>query len=228
MISVDSQDRIHIVGNSITNPVGPNAGWHLKPTGFKDRMQGSAYWHNVGSSAPTRQFSPVTVTEFGVNGQAIAAVDAAFDTQITPFNPTVLVMEIGINDTSTLSAAFTASYSSVVAKALVLNPNMKFLFGSCLCNGELWSAGPVWSGNATDTDIARINTLILAQITALKAAGKHAEYMDWRAALLKMEVARNSPAPGVAGGRCTIDNVHPSMETCLMMSDVACALIHRT
>lgn len=166
---------------------------------------------------------PATVTEFGVNGQAIAGVDTGFATQVTPFNPTVLIIQIGVNDATggTGSAAFLASYTSVVTKARALNVNMKFLLVNALIDGEVWSAGPVWGANAFDAAILARNNDIATMVTTIQGLGNQCALVDVRAAILPLNVIRNPAA--ASGGRVTLDQVHPTPEVELMMGRTAIA-----
>jgi hypothetical protein len=222
-LPITNSERLHDVGDSISSATGPTGDWVNVPGGLKSRLGGLFLWYHDQAPAPDPPSTGITVTSAGVNGLSIAGLDAQFATLVTPFNPTFLLIEIGINDAAAgnTGAAFSTSYASVIAKALALNPAMKFALGSCLCDGELWSAGPAWGPNAFDTNISLVNTRIQNQATAI---GANAVYLDWRESLLFLEQAIN-PAPGstaakAALGRATVDGVHPAREAQLMMADV--------
>jgi lysophospholipase L1-like esterase len=168
---------------------------------------------------------PATVTEYGVSGQTFPDADAAFATQVTPYNPTVLVVELGVNDPthSIALSATRAAIASIKTKALLLNPNMKFVFMSAMVDGELWATGPVYSGNPYDSGIDAVNVELAA---AAEAIGANAIYVNTRAQLLKMIVVRGPAAPGVHGGVCTLDDVHPGDELCLAMRGLCLAQIN--
>lgn len=165
---------------------------------------------------------PATFAEWGVNGQAIAGVDTGFAANVVPLNPTVLVIQIGINDASggTPQASFLASYRSVYAKAIAIGVK-KFLLVNALVDGEVWQAGPVWAGNSFDAAIAARNADIVTIRNEIVALGCQCEVVDVRAALLPLNVIRN---PGAAsGGRVTLDQVHPTPEVELLMGRAAIA-----
>lgn len=211
--------RLHVVGNSITADTGPTKCWAKVSTGLFDRLTGLALWYQAQHDTPETPSPVANCTSFGVSSQGIADLDAGFDTQVAAFAPIdVLGIEIGVNDAhnGNTGAGFSASYASVVAKARALNPNMKFVLGTCLCSGELLAPGPEWGANPDDANILLVDNRIAAQVAAI---GDNARLADWRQALLGVEIAINTPVPGAASGRGTIDGVHPQFEVQLMMAD---------
>ena len=229
-ISCLRTDVFHAAGDSISNDgFIATGGWTLQPNGLYQQI--IANWKPASSGSVTVSGSGTTTvsgsgvtsvktaspllmspTTAGLIGGFAADIDAGFTTYIGSFNPTFLVLLIGINDADhgTAPSAFLTSYNSILAKCFALNPAMKVLCVSLFANGELWqpvgSGGP-WGLNPVDAAIASLNTQIVSAATAASCACAVA---DIRTAFGTWLTTHNGSTPGVSFGLATFDGIHPN------------------
>lgn len=140
---------------------------------------------------------------------------ANVNTMILAYNPTVVFLEAGTNDTifDTPGSQFSADYAALLAAIQSGLPGVQIGCMSVLCDGEQWSSAG-WTENPEDPQILDINTRMEA---AAIAAG--CTYIDQRATLLAYEMAVNTPEPGLDQGFATSDTVHPTTAGKLVMAD---------
>jgi lysophospholipase L1-like esterase len=211
-------DRVHVVGDSITQfgwatAAGSffaqvNATWatpalapiYASSSGGKVVASGGAVV--IANSQP--QGKAITATTSGVSGNKVADIQSAVASRIVAFNPTKLIIEVGINDflASTDPTAFGISYDSIVTQTLSALPSCQIMCLSLLTFNEQWAAGPAWPGVAIDSAYdPAIQTV---------CTNRGCTYVDLRTPLLAYEVAHNTPGPpGVATGIVTSDGIHP-------------------
>jgi lysophospholipase L1-like esterase len=210
-------DRVHVVGDSITF-----FGWATATGSFFDQI--AATWANpspapiysnssggkvvtgggtvvVANSQPTRR--GITPTTSGIVGNKASDIAGAVASRIVAFNPTKLIIEVGINDflASTDPTAFGISYDSIVTQTLSALPSCQIMCLSLLSYNEQWAAGPAWPGDAVPTYDNAIQTV---------CTNRGCTYVDLRTPLLAYEAAHNTPGPPGAGlGIVTSDGIHP-------------------
>ncbi len=237
MINIRPGNRLHFVGDSITA-----FGWYLGmetvldaavlalPQTERLSTNSGRPGYNVGTSGShvnTVANNPLVYTSSGVVGNKVADIATDVPTRILAFNPTIVFLEVGINDAiaSTNQGAFTASYFSILQQVKAWNANTQILCVNELCFGEQWIAGPPpqWGANVQDNFIASQNQAIAAVANAFAA-----DVADVRAACLVQEVALNSPAPGAVFGIMTSDAVHPNAAGKAMMCSTALAFCNVT
>lgn len=210
-------DRLHVVGNSITffgfasatgslfdqiNATWPNPAMSQNPgrsTGSSGVVVSGANGAVVATQ-PTRK--QTTDTTSGVPGNKAADIAAAVASRIVAFNPSKLIIEVGINDqqASTNPAAFAASYDSIVTQTQSALPSCQIMCLSLLSFNEQWVAGPAWPADSVVTYNNAIQTV---------CTNRGCTYVDLRAPLLAYEVINNSPPPGAGSGIETSDGIHP-------------------
>jgi lysophospholipase L1-like esterase len=213
-------DSCHFVGDSITfyewfapsfvplinatwptpavapNP-GINAGRNSSTTGASGV---------VNNSQPTKK--QIIVTFSGVGGNTAADIAADVPSRILAYNPTKVILEVGINDaiTGVNPATFAANYLSIITQTRAAIPGIPFLCIGCLCYGEQWLAGPAWGANIDDAAILSIDNEIISVCGSIPDA----TYVDLRNPLIAYEGANNLPGPpGAVSGIITFDGIHP-------------------
>lgn len=203
-----SDDRIVVLGDSITaeyplaDPTNPYNGW------YHPYLQGALDPGTVSSAGfGGRDAKPVWLNS-GVGGQATVGALADLAALVTDKNPTVVIIELGVNDvdTSVSDANFTTRYQGIVDGIQAVNGSgVRFVMLSILVYGELHTSG-AWGANSHDTDIAAKNAII-----ATIAAAEGQTYVDLRTPLLAWEVA-NNPANVATGKFCydAVTGVHPT------------------
>lgn len=170
----------------------------------------------VVSVAPTPNAPVINAINSGVGGNQVNDILIAIPARITNFNPTAVVMCIGINDCvvgNTPLATYRASLDSIWAAVLAHNPACKLWAASIYCWGEMFNAGPVWnnpydgppgSGNPLGLYITDYNGQ--AQASVIAAGGLFSESRNETLAL----IASLSSPPGNHTGPTTLDGEHPN------------------
>lgn len=217
-------DRVHFPGDSITafgwfSQAGSlvdqvNATWATPPMArIAARATGGRAVATGGMAVgqlvqPTQR--AISVTSSGVVGNKASDIAADVTNRIIVFNPTVVILDVVINDAiqGTNATAFQASIDSIVSQTQTALPGVKIMLVSALCYGEQYLAGPAWGANSSDG-------FILADDAALQAvAVKYNQYYaDIRTPLLAYEAVHNTPQPGAVFGIVTGDNTHPISPT---------------
>lgn len=172
----------------------------------------------VGVVAITPNTPTINVVNSGIGGNQVSDISTNITTRITNFNPTAVVMCIGINDCvvfNTPLATFRAACDAIWTAVKTANPTCKLWAVSLYCWGELFSAGPVWN-NPYDGPPAIGNSLGLyitdynaqAQASVIAAGGLFSENRNETLAL----IASLSSPPGAHAGPTTLDGEHPNTQ----------------
>lgn len=175
----------------------------------------------------------------GVSQNKIADIEGAIAARITNYSPTVVIIEIGVNDCRGLNAGaptplvtFRASYDNILTTVKATIPTVSIICVGILLVQEHWTAsgGIHFTTNPYDTgstipSIEQYNTEIQAS-----AVAHGCTYVDIRAAAAIAESVQNSPAPGAIDGILTqvSDGIHPSAAGQLVMSTAVAAALQFT
>ncbi len=182
--------KIVFVGDSITA-----ADWMGETGGFVSQLN---TW--LGST--------VTSVNSGVGGNTAADIAGNVSGRITTYSPDVVWILVGVNDIANgvSTNSYVTSVTSIFTQVRAWSPSVPIAFCSVICYGEKWAAGPVWTGNTKDTEIAAYATAVQPV-----CATYNVTYVDFRAPLLAWESTNNAPAPGASGGVFCSDTpgVHP-------------------
>lgn len=171
----------------------------------------------VGSVASTPNTPVITTVNSGVGGNEIGQIASAIPARITNFNPTAVVMEVGINDCvvgNTTLVSFRASSDSIWAAVLAANPTCKLWAMSIYVWGELFDAGPIWTGpydgppsggtNPAGVSIPDYNASLKASVESFGGI-----FVETRNETLALIASLSSP-PGNHVGPTTLDGEHPN------------------
>jgi hypothetical protein len=215
-------DQWHVCGNSITQQ-----GWATQAGGLSDQINAQR-WAMAAPSWRVPNFSPgrgaagpafptwPALTSFGVAGWQISDLKANQATAIQAFKPKQLIIEIDVNDFagSTPLPQFTADYANVMDTTKLLFPDVKITCLGMLCRVEQWTnVGPAYlsspAGLSTNPYDIAIQSLCAARVG-------WTQYADQKGWSLALNVAGNTPMPGVAAF-LTVDGIHPTNPTKVIM-----------
>jgi len=152
-----------------------------------------------------KNYAP-TVINAGVFGNTIEQMLARLNTDVIAQNPTVVIVEGGINDVhnGTDLTTFTTTANAIIANTQAALPGVRMMWMGCFCFGEQYP-DPL---NAT---INTYNNIIISACTSGGVA-----YGDVRTPQQAYEQANNLPSPGAISGLLCLDNgpgaygVHPN------------------
>lgn len=179
----------------------------------------------VGAVAPLTVTPAITWINSGVGGNQAADIAAAVPARITDYNPTAVVLEVGVNDATANVplASFRASLDSIWTQIKAARPAAKLWALSIYVWGELFNAGPIWANpydgppdggtNGVGASIPDYNAEINASVESF--GGLYVETRDEALAL----IASLSSPPGAHVGPTTIDGLHPNLLGQTLMSD---------
>jgi lysophospholipase L1-like esterase len=229
---VSPLDIIVFVGDSITeqgwfNPAvaAIDAGFvpRVSPGGRATGAVGVATG-KVASVTPTSFTPSLQVVNSGESGDGVQNIVANVATRITAFNPTLVVLEVGVNDClgDTDLGLFTTDYNSILDQTIAANPGVKIMCVPIITIGEQWktvSGVPQWNdklvpppSNPTFTPwIDDYNAVIQAACTRVGA-----NYVETRNEYLAYESTHNTPQIGSFDNVLTLplpsnpNGVHPN------------------
>ena len=189
-----------------------------------DSTRGAVVGAPLATVVPNSYTPQLHVVNSGESGDGVALIAAAVPARITNYNPTLMVIEVGVNDCrgDTPLLTFRADFDSILDQTQSVIPSVKIMCLNILTVGEQWTTSggvPVWNdklvpppSNPTWTPwIDDYNGQIQASCTAHGGT-----YVETRMEYLAWEVANNTPAPGVFTGLLTLDSpsnptgVHPT------------------
>ena len=162
-------------------------------------------------SVGTVTFTPaISAINSGVGGNTAADIEADVPGRITNHNPTVLVLEIGVNDIGLAVglSSYRASVDSIFTQTLAALPACKLIAISPFLYHETWGAGPVWAGPFDPPANPCVDDFVAQLQASVESFG--GTYVATRATSLAYEAANNTPAPGAVSGFLTIDGLHPN------------------
>lgn len=174
------------------------------------------YTNAVGSLNATFAPQVLSTVNTGVGSTGIAAIASAIPTRITNFNPTHVVVEIGINDITVLGTTlptYLADMSTIVAACVAAGiPAANIWWLEIGLYGEAWNnSGPGGTpafDNFYDPTINSWNASIATQCASLGI-----NFVPLRAALLASAVV-NNPTGLLTNGVLTLStggpNPHPN------------------
>lgn len=233
--AVSPKDQIVFVGDSITALTwyGPlvasiNATFTPRVNGLSTLATGTARAVVTGGTSATvvpGSYTPqLQIVNSGVPGDGVQNIQGAVAARITSHNPTLLVVEVGVNDcrAATNLTTFRTAYDSILDQTQTAIPSVKIMCLGVLTVGEQWTTSggvPVWDdklvsppSNPTWTPwIDDYNGQISASCT-----NHGGTFMETRTEYLAWEVANNTPAIGAFTGLLTLDSpsnptgVHPT------------------
>jgi lysophospholipase L1-like esterase len=180
----------------------------------------------------------VNAINSGVPQNKVADIEGSVSSRITSYDPSVLVLEVGVNDCRGLNtgrptplATFRASYDNILATTQVSNPTVKIVCIGILLVAEHWSAtpSPQITGNPYDEGSTTPSIDDYNAEIAASCAAHGGSYVDVRGAAAVAESTMNTPAPGAVDGVLTLpgDGVHPTAAGQLVMSKAAAAAFIR-
>ena len=183
------------------------------------------------SAGPTAR---VNAINSGVAQNKVGDIERAISSRITAYNPSVLVLEVGVNDCRGLKtgeptplSAFRASYDKILATTHDANPSVRIVCIGILLVREYWSAtpSPRITGNPYDEGSATPSIEDYNTEIADSCAAHGGTYVDVRGAAAVAESTMNTPAPGAVDGVLTLpgDGVHPTAAGQMVMSRAAAA-----
>lgn len=225
-ITIRPTDKVVFVGDSITeqgwfNPAvttintlfSTNKVYPSSATGGRAIATGG-----TGSVAVTANNPALQAINSGVSGDESGNISAAVATRITNYNPTVVVLAVGVNDTRSgvQTSTYRANIDTILDQTLAALPTCKIIVMSVWLIGEQWilSGGiPVFNDKLTPPPSNPTFTPWIEDMNAqliASAAAHGAIYCDTRTPTLAYEVAHNTPMIGTFNGVLTQTTPEPS------------------
>ena len=214
--TVAANDVIVVCGTSITS-----FGWFEPLKAMVDgrfaNKRNAAIARFPAVTRPVWQWQTSTDTRptwvsSGISGNTAADIEGNVAGRITNYNPTMLILEVGVNDAyqAIANATFTTKYTSIITQSRAAIPTLKIVCVGILCKGEDWPTG----ANAYDTVATGIDpkNVIIQDI----AAANTATYVDVRTPWLAYVTDANTAH--AASGFWTSDDVHPNQTGKIGMS----------
>lgn len=218
-IALSAFDRLHFVGDSVIELATLQMLQMQVANLYAARtlpQNSAAVGYRTQSTIP----APV-ITYDGLSATGIANIDTNFATRVTAYNPTVLVIQVSVNDLG--NPTYTTSANSVAAKANALGANVRICWMSCLFGGpgggpgggEIWHSDGWHDADGNNGAVRGLNNTVLPIVSA-----NNHYYMNIRGdaitdpnTILNWESTHNLPEPGIFGNSpgvtLSVDGIHP-------------------
>jgi lysophospholipase L1-like esterase len=193
-VTIRANENIVFGSDSLTTGFGTAVSWPTGTGNFIDQV-------NTILGAGNHD----TTTQNGAAGTGIDYLLANISTLIFAPNPTLVILECGLNDciASTPVVNFSEKYVSMLTQIKAWKPSVKIIvIGIGVILTEAWENGP--NGPQWPTGRASLDTF--DQYIKMAAASQGVMFVNWRQRLLAWEAVNN---PGGASlGFATVDGTH--------------------